>query len=101
MGLAPVGSSFFIPLSTSIVFVTSRFCAGALISIPFALMVVTISTTTLSVPTSTSVLVIRTSDFIPAVSLIVLMVTLVPGLYLLQDPNSGFGTVSFSCAKAG
>src|SRR5262249_32843924 len=76
----------------------SRFSAGALTSSPFAFDTTAYSTTTLSAPTSTSVVVMIASDVIPLNVEVVLRVIDAPFLYLLQAVNSRLSMVSWAAA---
>src|SRR5262249_57785349 len=76
----------------------SRFSAGALTSSPFAFDTTAYSTTTLSAPTSTSVVVMIASDVMPLNVEVVLRVIDAPFLYLLQAVNSRLSMVSWAAA---
>src|SRR5262249_7365528 len=97
-GVVAVRSGFGEPFGKVSFFGTSRFSAGALTSPPFAFDTTAYSTTTLSAPTSTSVVVMIASDVMPLNVEVVLRVIDAPFLYLLQAVNSRLSMVSWAAA---
>src|SRR5438552_15593745 len=81
--------SFLTSFGNSMILGTSRFIGGALNSMPLNFDTTATSTTCLSVPVSTSVVVIVLSVFMPPASVLALSVTLGPFLNLDQLANSG------------